>query len=1292
MPTSAAPAATTDRGRVLRFWKIGGPGVKAAAEVALAGTDGDVQRFLAEVSTTNRQDDRVAAAQVASVGGANTIEAARRALSGSPEALRAFLDFGWRAPLEQDERVRVAQVMDGAGPGVVEAGRAALNGTPGDIRKFLTEGQYAQREQDERVQVAQILSTGGAAVRAAGQLALKGTPADIREFLEVGQHVARSRDQEYLTVAQLAALAKEAGRQAAVETAAAKETSKRAVEASKLAKEAALRAADEAEKTKNDANKAAGAAARAATAAGQAAAAAQKAIDSARAANSSARVAANAAAQAAAAAAGAAKAASRARGAAAAAATDAGNAAAARKAADDADAAAKGAEDGAAAAAQAEIAANAAGDAALAAAGAGLNAAAAADAAVQASSYANQSDARAAQARAAAAQARRHADEASRAANAAVALARKAAKAAGEARAAATSAAKHAREAAKAARESAQFAGEAATAAAKSTAHAKAAQQAADEATAYVEKATATFAIAREVEAAEILARTNAGIERARDLKEREQAGKAEQSDVAKKAQERAAEAQRLAAEAGVPGADTQAVVGKGRRLAVLTMQDGGPWSRAAAQAAVAGADADVLDYVRTRWKEAAEQDARDRVALISTDSPLKEVRDAADEALKGDAATVSAFLAAGQYQAGLQEYRVRTAQIISGGGPVLQEAGRAALANNTLEGYREFLGEGQHTARNQDERVRAAQLIAAGGDEVKSGARIALEGPADLLHEFIQSGQYTAQRKDMLTSAHVAQVQKLIAESARTAALAQQDAAEANRVAALARKASKEADAYAKAAKASAASAKNYAADAEKSAKAAEASAAQAAASAKTAREAAASAQRSATEAAASAADATLSSEMAHASAATAWAEADRARAFATAAGKDAKAALEASKSAFATAAAKLKAEAEQQRNELRRQHNETGFQRMQRCGLLDCPPENDPFHCDKKPPSDPFCLSLAMSKKVAPYAEAMFELGKSIAGLDQLEECMDYDLWACTELMRDVTISSKLRMLKGAYETLRAVERIIVCETCFLAGTKVLMADGGKRNIEQIRLGENVLATDPVSGRTEPRKVTRLIVTEHDKHFNRLTIRTRQGNAKLTATYEHPFWSPSKKQWIRAADLRPGMTLLSSDGTTVAVTANHAYSRQARTYNLTVDDLHTYYVLAGRTPVLVHNAGCKHVALGRTETPDNPFSLEEFAMEHGADMYKHWPDGKQWYNHVKDFLAKGSTARISFNLDGIDDPVGAAARGKSVDPANDFEGLTDWELHQISESRDAWDRITWYKGGKKVDNPFKK
>ncbi|MFD3682482.1 polymorphic toxin-type HINT domain-containing protein [Streptomyces sp. NPDC058613] len=154
-----------------------------------------------------------------------------------------------------------------------------------------------------------------------------------------------------------------------------------------------------------------------------------------------------------------------------------------------------------------------------------------------------------------------------------------------------------------------------------------------------------------------------------------------------------------------------------------------------------------------------------------------------------------------------------------------------------------------------------------------------------------------------------------------------------------------------------------------------------------------------------------------------------------------------------------------------------------------------------------------------------------------------------------------------------------------CFLAGTDVLMADGTTKDIEDIELGEEVKATDPETGETSNRQVTRLIVTEDDKHFNTLSIATKDGIEQLTATHEHPFWSPSSGAWLAARDLRPGATLLTDGGATVVVTANQSYTQYARTYNLTVDDVHTYYVLAGSVPVLVHNSNCGQVEYGSTE-----------------------------------------------------------------------------------------------------------
>ncbi|MFD3921422.1 polymorphic toxin-type HINT domain-containing protein [Streptomyces sp. NPDC058595] len=153
--------------------------------------------------------------------------------------------------------------------------------------------------------------------------------------------------------------------------------------------------------------------------------------------------------------------------------------------------------------------------------------------------------------------------------------------------------------------------------------------------------------------------------------------------------------------------------------------------------------------------------------------------------------------------------------------------------------------------------------------------------------------------------------------------------------------------------------------------------------------------------------------------------------------------------------------------------------------------------------------------------------------------------------------------------------------CRMCFLAGTDVLMADGTTKDIEEVELGDEVQATDPDTGEAGSRKVTALIVTEDDKDFNTLSVATDRGVEKLTATHEHPFWSPSESRWVEAGELQPAMTLLSDDGTTVIVTANRAFTKHATTYNLTVDELHTYYVLAGKTPVLVHNSNCIHASV---------------------------------------------------------------------------------------------------------------
>ncbi|MCL7377079.1 RHS repeat-associated core domain-containing protein [Streptomyces sp. 35G-GA-8] len=151
--------------------------------------------------------------------------------------------------------------------------------------------------------------------------------------------------------------------------------------------------------------------------------------------------------------------------------------------------------------------------------------------------------------------------------------------------------------------------------------------------------------------------------------------------------------------------------------------------------------------------------------------------------------------------------------------------------------------------------------------------------------------------------------------------------------------------------------------------------------------------------------------------------------------------------------------------------------------------------------------------------------------------------------------------------------------CKNSFTGDTPVLMADGTRKPIRDVRVGDKVLATDPETGESGPREVTALIQGSGDKSLTDITVAaaTADGKpAKITATDGHPFWLPEVKEWADAADLQPGQWLRTSSGTWAQITAISHRTQPTAVYNLTVDDLHTYYAVAGKTPVLVHNSSC--------------------------------------------------------------------------------------------------------------------
>ncbi|MGW4236994.1 TreTu family toxin [Streptomyces sp. NPDC004749] len=158
------------------------------------------------------------------------------------------------------------------------------------------------------------------------------------------------------------------------------------------------------------------------------------------------------------------------------------------------------------------------------------------------------------------------------------------------------------------------------------------------------------------------------------------------------------------------------------------------------------------------------------------------------------------------------------------------------------------------------------------------------------------------------------------------------------------------------------------------------------------------------------------------------------------------------------------------------------------------------------------------------------------------------------------------------------------------FLPATEVLLADGSRKKIADVKVGDKVLATDPRTGKTAAKTVTAEIIGKGLKNLVRVTIdldgKKGDKTASVTATDQHPFWVPELNEWIDATDLHAGQWLRTSAGTRVQITALNRWTQSATVHNLTVTDIPTYYVLAGATPVLVHN--CNTTTVGRWMSED--------------------------------------------------------------------------------------------------------
>ena len=208
-----------------------------------------------------------------------------------------------------------------------------------------------------------------------------------------------------------------------------------------------------------------------------------------------------------------------------------------------------------------------------------------------------------------------------------------------------------------------------------------------------------------------------------------------------------------------------------------------------------------------------------------------------------------------------------------------------------------------------------------------------------------------------------------------------------------------------------------------------------------------------------------------------------------------------------------------------------------------------------------------------------------------------------------------------------------------CFVAGTKVL-TDRGHKNIEDIEVGDLVLAYDEETGETAYKPVLHLFRNTTNEWCT-VSVRGNDGEFyEITSTPGHKYFVPENKvrkdsralehasyaelseKWVSACDLKHGDKVLLFDGTLCKVesVSCRKLSAPETTYNLEVADFHTYYV--SDACVLVHNAG----PCGRSGSYDIEFksgkhyigkgsvrrmnqSARRIARQYGDDVVsKHW------------------------------------------------------------------------------------
>ncbi|WP_260405507.1 HINT domain-containing protein [Paenibacillus sp. 598K] len=170
---------------------------------------------------------------------------------------------------------------------------------------------------------------------------------------------------------------------------------------------------------------------------------------------------------------------------------------------------------------------------------------------------------------------------------------------------------------------------------------------------------------------------------------------------------------------------------------------------------------------------------------------------------------------------------------------------------------------------------------------------------------------------------------------------------------------------------------------------------------------------------------------------------------------------------------------------------------------------------------------------------------------------------------------------IVKWANKEGKVVNKTLKACNCFTAGTKVL-TDEGEKPIEEIEIGDKVLAKSDETGEVAYREVVGLFQKQDDEIY-----KVYIGNEVIEATAEHPFWLDGKG-WTFVKDLKVVDLLVSSDGTKLAIDKIEKEPREATVYNFEVADFHSYFV--SNLGIWVHNCALQNVYKSIKDAPLYP------------------------------------------------------------------------------------------------------